>query len=68
MSRYIVVYDISDDWRRKHVADLLHRFGDRLQLSVFEVWLNRSELDELRRSVGTLMAKDDLLEIMICTT
>lgn len=37
MIRWVVAYDVPEDKRRKHLADLLENFGDRVQYSVFEV-------------------------------
>jgi len=46
---YIVTYDITDDQRRTKVAKILEDFGDRVQYSVFEMELDRSEqLNEMR--------------------
>ena len=46
---YLVTYDIADDQRRTKVAKILEDFGDRVQYSVFEMALERSEqLDEMR--------------------
>jgi len=46
---YLVAYDISDDQRRTKVAKILEDFGDRVQYSVFEMILERSEqLTEMR--------------------
>jgi CRISPR-associated protein Cas2 len=45
---YVVAYDISDDKRRKKVADLLEGYGKRVQYSVFECVLAQSKYDELR--------------------
>lgn len=43
----LVTYDIPDDRRRNKVADILQDYGQRVQFSVFEVWLN----DGLRREM-----------------
>lgn len=48
MSFYVVAYDITDDKRRKKVADLLGGYGKRVQYSVFECVLNQVKYDELR--------------------
>lgn len=44
---YVVAYDISDDKRRKKVADLLEGYGKRVQYSVFECLLTQAKYDEL---------------------
>lgn len=40
---YLVAYDIVDDQRRTKVAKILEDFGDRVQYSIFEMELERSE-------------------------
>jgi CRISPR-associated protein Cas2 len=53
---YLVAYDIPDDQRRTKVAKILEDFGDRVQYSVFEMELDRSErLDEMRTRLDTVM-------------
>ncbi len=37
MPRYVVCYDITNNKRRKKVADCLDSYGDRAQKSVFEL-------------------------------
>ena len=32
---YLVAYDVSDDYRRSHIAKILQHYGERLQYSVF---------------------------------
>lgn len=64
MSRYIAAYDIADNLRRNRVAHTLNRFGERLQKSVFELWLDPDELIDLRRLVGPMLSEDDEFEII----
>lgn len=45
---YTIAYDIPDDSRRIKVANVLKSFGERVQLSVFECWLNPAQLQQLR--------------------
>lgn len=47
MDCYLVSYDIPDDRRRTKVAALLEGYGQRVQFSVFEVWLNDRQRREL---------------------
>ncbi len=44
---YVVTYDISVDKRRKKVSDLLEGYGQRVQYSVFECFLNQAKFIEL---------------------
>ena len=39
---YAVAYDIPDDTRRIKLASLLKSYGERVQLSVFECYLDES--------------------------
>lgn len=64
MSRYVAVYDISSDIHRTAVARVLLRFGERLQKSVFEVWLEPDELVILRCEVGPLLNDGDAFELI----
>ncbi len=49
MSRWWVVsYDIADDGRRRWIAEILERYGQRVQWSVFECSLEDAVLEELR--------------------
>lgn len=45
---YTVSYDISQDSRRVRIANVLKAYGERMQYSVFECYLSRRELLELR--------------------
>ena len=62
---YLVAYDIPDDQRRVKIAKILEDFGDRVQYSVFEMELDRSEqLDEMRsRLEGVIDAQADSVRI-----
>lgn len=64
MSRYIAAYDISDDHQRMNAARILLRYGDRLQKSVFEVWLEPDELPTIRRQLGPILSDGDLFELI----
>ncbi len=45
---YLVTYDIPCNKRRKKVSDLLEGYGQRVQYSVFECVLTKSQYEELR--------------------
>lgn len=51
MRAWVVAYDVSDPGRLKRVARLLEGHGRRVQYSVFECWLGRSEHRDLRRGL-----------------
>jgi len=52
---YLFVYDVVDDKRRTRVARQLETVGERVQYSVFEVYLTKKEL---------ALEKDTLSEII----
>lgn len=56
---FTIAYDIPNDGRRAKVANTLKSFGERVQLSVFECWLNPAQLQELKR---LLQKKADLTQ------
>lgn len=64
MSRYIAAYDISNDSNRVRVVRLLEQFGERLQKSVFEVWLDSDDLADLQRRVAPLLGEFDHFEVI----
>jgi CRISPR-associated protein Cas2 len=44
---YVIGYDISDDKRRKKVSDLLEGYGVRVNYSLFEVKITKTNLKKL---------------------
>ncbi len=44
---YAVAYDVADDARRVKLANLLKSYGERVQLSVFECYLDEKLLQDL---------------------
>jgi CRISPR-associated protein Cas2 len=46
-SLYLVSYDIVDDRRRNKLAKILQGYGNRVQYSVFECRLSKSQAKEL---------------------
>jgi CRISPR-associated endonuclease Cas2 len=59
MSLYIAACDISDDDRRQSAAHVLLRYGERLQQSVYELWLEPEQVRILCREIGPLLAVTD---------
>lgn len=51
----VIAYDIADDKRRKRVSDILSRYGDRVQLSVFECRLTKKKYLRLKRKLERLI-------------
>jgi CRISPR-associated protein Cas2 len=55
MLLYLVIYDISDDKRRKRVFNLLEGYGRRVQFSAFECVLNDRKFEELRSRLAKVV-------------
>lgn len=53
--RYVVTYDIEDDRTRRRVAEVLERYGERVQLSVFECALDDGQLRRLGQALERLL-------------
>jgi CRISPR-associated protein Cas2 len=66
---YIIAYDIPFDKRRNKVHRLLCGYGAWTQYSLFECWLTRRQLLELRlRLEGILQAEEDSVRMyMACS-
>jgi CRISPR-associated protein Cas2 len=64
MALYLIVYDVSSHRRRRKVAALLAGYGQRVQESVFEARLDPDDAAELRARLGTILARDDRLELV----
>ena len=62
---YAVAYDIPDDTRRVKLANLLKSYGERVQLSVFEGYLDERVLEDLRRRARRLLdlGQDEVLGV-----
>lgn len=56
---YLVTYDISDDKRRKKIADLLEGYGVRVQFSVFECRLVPKKYEELKRRLNRYYCSEE---------
>jgi CRISPR-associated protein Cas2 len=48
---YAVTYDIPNDKRRKKVSDLLEGYGYRVNFSVFEIIVNQTKLNRLKKEL-----------------
>ncbi len=51
----LISYDIPDDKRRTKVSKALENFGTRVQYSVFECVLTRTQLDEVRKRLTAVV-------------
>ena len=63
MSQYLAAYDVTNDRLRERVARVLNRFGERVQRSVFVLWIQPDDLSELRREIGSLLQKADRFDL-----
>ena len=59
MNCYLVTYDIPDDRRRTKVANLLQDYGQRVQFSVFEVWLDDQAHARLDRQLTQVIDEEE---------
>ncbi len=63
--RVIVAYDVADDRRRYRVCKALEHYGERIQYSVFELFIDPKALHRLiDRLQGILHNREDRLLVM----
>lgn len=62
---YIAAYDVSDDKVRLEMSHILLRFGERVQESVFECRLSRSQLAQLVAECTPELEKDETANLRI---
>lgn len=58
---YVIAYDISNDRRRTRIHKVLCGYGDWTQYSLFECWLTRPQLAELRIKLNKILQAGDSL-------
>ena len=65
---YVISYDIPDDRRRNQLAKVLKGFGTRVQYSVFEAHLNRTQYEELKRAIARVidLSEDSVRYYALC--
>ena len=56
---YVISYDIPDDQRRNQLAKVLKGFGTRVQYSVFEAHLTRSQCEQMKQAVNRVIHPDE---------
>lgn len=66
---YVISYDIPDDRRRGQLAKALKGFGTRVQYSVFEAHLNRTQYAELKHAVDRVidLSEDSVRYYALCS-
>lgn len=70
MKLWIVCYDISDAKRLRKVASVVRKYGERVQKSVFECWVEDDLLQQLIRESMQIMKppRDSLRCYSLCKT
>lgn len=56
---YVITYDIPEDRLRERVARWLERYGERVQYSVFEVYLTPQEWKRVRSQLAEWIATSE---------
>ncbi len=59
MAFMLISYDIPDDKRRAKIAKTLENFGTRVQYSVFECNLTKTQFAEVRKRLVALVVEAD---------
>ncbi len=65
---YVIVYDIPDDGRRNQLFKALKGFGTRVQYSVFEAHLNKTQYEEMKQAVTRVIdaSEDSVRYYALC--
>lgn len=66
---YLITYDIPDNGRRLKMANQLLNHGKRVQLSVFEVWLAKTDKQPLFERLNEILdpEEDSLRIYLLCS-
>ncbi len=56
-----IAYDVPNDNRRARMANAILSYGGRIQGSVYEVWLDARQRDELWATLERMAKQDDLV-------
>ena len=69
MGYVVISYDISDDRKRRRVANLLLDYGKRVQYSVFECRIDAKTLDKIIALLKPFAEGNDSIRVyQICET
>jgi CRISPR-associated protein Cas2 len=60
---YVLPYDVSDDSRRRRIAEVLEDEGTRVQFSVFEARLSKARIQSLTREILEILSSSDSLRV-----
>ena len=58
MTKIVIMYDISDDRTRTKLFKLLKRYGEPVQLSIFEAIISEAQFAEMRGEVVRVIGSD----------
>ena len=58
MIKIVIMYDISDNRTRTRLFKLLKRYGEPVQLSIFEAIISEVQFAEMRGEVTRLLGSD----------
>ncbi len=65
---WLVCYDVRDPERLRKAAKHMEGYGERMQYSVFRVWLAPREAERLRWELTEMLTpEDDVLMIPLCS-
>lgn len=60
---YLISYDVTNDRTRARIAHWLEGYGERVQYSVFEVWLTSQEYAQLCKRLAAAVAEEGSIRI-----
>lgn len=65
---YVICFDIANDKRLRKVAIQMENFGQRIQYSVFECYLDKTQLDRLQTRLQFIIdpEKDHIRYYHLC--
>lgn len=65
---YVISYDIPDNSRRSQLSKALKGYGTRVQYSVFEAHLNKTQFEDLKRDVFDIIdtSEDSVRCYVLC--
>lgn len=56
---YVISYDITNDKRRRLVSNYLEAYGIRVQYSVFESEINKTQVEILKKGLKKIINKNE---------
>ena len=59
----LVIYDISNNKKRKKLSDLLLGYGFRIQKSAFEAMISKSKMERLKEALALFGSEGDSIRL-----